>query len=85
MRGLVHGVEVNGDAESHADLISPGVASSDGPRGIVYFVGDAVPGQGFRYPKSIKQIQNTIMENPSVISVLPYKLRKLIKGTKTGK
>ena len=51
MRGLVHGIKVNGDAESHADLISPGVASSDGPRGIVYFVRDAVPGQGFRYPK----------------------------------
>lgn len=51
VRGLVHGVKVNGDAESHANLIRPGVASSDGPRGIIHFVGDAVPGQGFRYSK----------------------------------
>lgn len=84
MRGLVHGVKVDGDAESHADLVSPGIASSNGPRGIVYFVGDAVPGQGFRYPKSIKEIQNKIMASPGVIYMWPYKLRKLIRGAKTG-
>lgn len=46
--GLVHGIEVDGDAESHTNLISPGIASSNGPRGIVDFVGDAILGQGFR-------------------------------------
>lgn len=49
--GLVHCIEVNGDAESHANLISPGIASSNRPRGVVDFVRDAVSGQGFRYSK----------------------------------
>lgn len=58
VRGLVHGVEVNGDAKSHANLIGPGVASSNRPRGVVYFVRDAVPRQGFRCPKYIKSIKH---------------------------
>lgn len=49
---VVHGVEVDGDAKSHADLVGPGVAPPDGAGGIVNFVRDAVPGQGFRCPKT---------------------------------
>lgn len=49
--GLVHCVKINGDAKSHANLISPCIAPSNGPRGIIYFMRHAIPGQGFRYPK----------------------------------
>lgn len=55
MRGLVHGVEVNGDAESHADLVGPGVAPPDRAGGIIDFVRDAIPGQGFRCPNKLSK------------------------------
>lgn len=45
MRRFVDRVEVYGDAEGHPDLICPGVASADGPGGVVHFVRDAVSGQ----------------------------------------
>lgn len=49
--GLVHCVKVNGDAKSHTNLISPCIAPSNGPRGIIHFMRHAIPGQSFRYPK----------------------------------
>lgn len=62
--GLVDCVEVDGDAESHADLIGPGIASPDGPGGIVHFVRHAIPGQGFRYPKHKRKITNGKQRSP---------------------
>lgn len=47
VRGAVHGVEVDGDAEGHADLVRAGVAPADGPRCVVHLVRDAGPGQCF--------------------------------------
>lgn len=49
--GLVHRVKVNGDAESHANLIRPRIAPSNGPGGVIYFMRHAIPRQSFRYPE----------------------------------
>ena len=45
---LVHGVKVHGDAKGHTDLIGAGVAPTDGPRGVVHLVGNALFGHGLR-------------------------------------
>lgn len=45
-RRLVDGVEVDGDAEGHADFVGAGVAPADGPRRLVHLVGHALSGQG---------------------------------------
>lgn len=49
MRSPVDGVEVYCDPKSHPDLVSPGVASADGARGVVHLVGDAVSGERFSW------------------------------------
>lgn len=51
MRHLVHRVEVYRDAESHANLVGPGIAPANGAGGIVHFVGDAVPGERLSWKK----------------------------------